>query len=128
MTMDQPESITNRFAMRHPLLPWIAAAFGGVLAFLGYAGFDQFYLAWICLVPVLWAVRGQTPGQAFLLGWVAGIVGHVGGFSWIVTMLQQFADAPLWLAVMGLLLLAAANGLVFAVWAGATRMITRDAG
>jgi apolipoprotein N-acyltransferase len=99
-----------------------------VLAFLGYIGFDQFYLEWICLVPVLWAISGQTPGRAFLLGWVAGIVAHGGGFSWIVTMLRQFADASWPLAALGLLLLAAANGLVFAVWAGATRLISRDAG
>jgi apolipoprotein N-acyltransferase len=112
----------------HPLLPWLAAATGGVLAFLGYVGFDQFYLEWICLVPVLWAMSGQTPGRAFLLGWVAGIVGHAGGFYWIVTMLRQFADAPLWLAIGGLLLLAAANGLVFAVWAWATRFICRGTG
>lgn len=111
-----------------PLLPWIAAAFGGVLAFLGYAGFDQFYLEWICLVPVLWAISGQTPKRAFLLGWIAGIVGHGGGFSWIVTMLRQFADAPVWLALLGLLLIAAANGLVFGIWAWATRLIERDVG
>ncbi len=114
--------------LKHMLLPWIAAASGGVLAFLGYVGFDQFYLEWICLVPVLWAISGQTPGRAFLIGWVAGIVGHGGGFSWIVTMLRQFADAPVWLALLGLLLLAAANGLVFAVWAWAIRLISRDAG
>jgi apolipoprotein N-acyltransferase len=112
----------------HPLLPWIATAAGGVLAFIGYVGFDQFYLEWICLVPVLWAISGQTPGRAFLIGWVAGIVGHGGGFSWIITMLRQFADAPVWLAVLGLLFLAAANGLLFAVWAWATRLISRDAG
>jgi len=126
--MTQTDSMKNGPPAVHPLLPWIAAASGGVLAFLGYVGFDQFYLEWICLVPVLWAISGRTPGRAFLLGWVAGIVGHGGGFSWIVTMLRQFADAPLWLAVLGLLLLAAANGLLFAVWAGAIRLISRDAG
>jgi apolipoprotein N-acyltransferase len=110
----------------HPLLPWLAAVAGGVLAFLGYVGFDQFYLEWICLVPILWAISGQTPRRAFFLGWVAGTVGHAGGFYWIVTMLRQFADAPWPLAIGGLLLLAAANGLVFAVWAWATRLICRD--
>ncbi len=115
-------------ALIHPLAPWAAAALGGVLAFLGYVGFDQFYLEWICLVPVLWAISGQTPGRAFLLGWVAGIVGHGGGFYWIVTMLRQFADLAFPLAALALLLLAAANGLVFAVWAWATRLISRDAG
>ena len=43
-------------------------------------------------------------------------------------MFQQFADAPWPLAALGLLLLAAANGLLFAIWAWATRLITRDAG
>jgi tetratricopeptide (TPR) repeat protein len=32
-------------------------------------------------LTVLRAISGQTPGRAFLFGWVAGIVGHGGGFS-----------------------------------------------
>lgn len=110
------------------LLPWIAAVAGGVLAFLGYAGFDQFFLEWICLVPILWAIREQSPGRAFLIGWVAGIVGHAGGFYWIIHMIQRFAGLAWPLSVLGLLLIAAANGIVFAVWAWATRLITRDTG
>jgi hypothetical protein len=42
--MKQTDAIKNAPAAIHPLLPWIAAAAGGVLAFLGYVGFDQFYL------------------------------------------------------------------------------------
>ena len=112
----------------HSLWPWVAAVGGGVLAFLGYVGFDQFYLEWTCLVPILWVIRNQTPARAFLLGWIAGIVGHAGGFYWVVPMLQQFADLPWLLASMGLLLLSAANGLVFAIWAWATRLICRNVG
>ncbi len=118
----------NNSALVHPLLPWLAAVAGGVLAFLGYVGFDQFYLEWICLVPILWAIREQQPRRAFLIGWVAGIVGHGGGFYWIVTMLQQFAELAWPLAALGLLLLSAANGMVFAIWAWATRLICRDTG
>jgi apolipoprotein N-acyltransferase len=110
------------------LLPWIAAVAGGILAFLGYAGFDQFYLEWICLVPILWAIREQSPARAFLIGWVAGIAAHGGGFYWIVHMFQQFAGLAWPLAVFGLFLIAAANGIVFAAWAWATRLITRDTG
>lgn len=123
-----PRAETISAPAPHPLLPWFAAVLSGVLAFLGYAGFDQFYLEWVCLVPLLWAIDGQPPRRAFLIGWVAGIVGHGGGFSWIATMLRQFAAAPWPLAILGLLLLAAANGLVFAVWAGTVRLIGRDAG
>ncbi|HUI45605.1 MAG TPA: apolipoprotein N-acyltransferase [Nitrospirota bacterium] len=126
--MKNVDVVSKNPRLMHALLPWIAAVTGGVLAFLGYAGFDHFYLEWICLVPILWAISGQTPGRAFLIGWVAGIVGHGGGFYWIVTMLRQFADASWPLAVMVLLLLAAANGVVFAIWAWATRLICGGAG
>ena len=117
-----------RSNMIQQALPWIAAVSGGVLLFLGYAGFDHYYLEWICLVPVLWAIRDQRPGRAFLIGWVAGIVGHAGGFYWVSGMFQEFAGMAWPLASLGLLLLAAANGIVFAVWAWATRLITRDSG
>ena len=109
-------------------LPWIAALTGGLLVFLGYAGFDQFYLEWFCLIPVLWAIRDQKPGRAFFIGWLAGIVMNIGGFYWAIGMFQQFAGVAWPLAALGLLLLAAANGIVFAAWSWATRMITRDTG
>jgi len=110
------------------ILPWLAAVAGGVLIFLGYVGFDRYYLEWICLVPVLWALRGQRPGRAFLIGWVAGVVGHAGGFYWVIGMFQAFAGLPLPLALLGLLLLAAANGVLVGAWAWATRLVTRDTG
>lgn len=110
------------------VLPWIAAILGGVLIFLGFAGFDQFYLEWFCLVPVLWAIRGQRPCRAFLIGWLAGIVMNLGGFYWAGQMFRQFAGMPWPLALLGLLLLAAANGFLVAAWAWATRLTTRDSG
>ena len=123
MKLDLPRhNLPNRF------LPWIAAVAGGILTFLGYAGFDRFYLEWICLVPVLWAIREQTPGRAFQLGWVAGIVAHCGGFYWIIHMFSEFAGVGWLPATLGLLILAAANGMVFAAWAWATRLVCRDAG
>ena len=111
--------MTNRICLNN-FLPWLAAAAGGVLAFLGYAGFDQFYLGWICLVPVLWAIRHQSPARAFFLGWVAGIVGHGGGFYWIITVraLRGLSWRP---PRPDSVLLAAANGVVFAV-GGLTRL------
>lgn len=109
-------------------LPWIAAITGGMLIFLGYAGFDQFYLEWFCLVPVLWAIRDQRPGRAFRIGWLAGIVMNIGGFYWAIQMFQEFAGLAWPLAALGLLLLAAANGFLVAAWAWATRRIIRDTG
>jgi len=104
---------------------WAAAALGGVLLFLGYVGFDQFYLAWVFLVPVLWAIRDQRPGRAFLIGWLAGLVGHAGGFYWVIGMFQVFAGLPWPLAALGLLGLAAANGVLIGAWAWICRITTR---
>ena len=48
--------------------PWLLAVFSGVIGFLGYVGFNQFYLEWVFMVPLLWAIRDKTPGRIFLLG------------------------------------------------------------
>jgi apolipoprotein N-acyltransferase len=112
----------------HEVLPWVAAVAGGILLFLGYAGFDLFYLEWIGLVPVIWAIREQPPGRALLIGWVAGIVGHGGGFYWVIQMFQGFAGMAWPLATLGWVLIAAANGVVFAAWAWGTRLIIRETG
>src|SRR5574340_1014507 len=119
--------MAHRITVRD-LLPWLAAAGGGVLTFLGYAGSDQFYLEWICLVPILWAIRKQSPVRAFFIGWVAGVIAHGGGFYWVIHMFREFAGMPWPPAFLGLVLLAAANGIVFAVWAGATRFIVGATG
>ncbi len=109
-------------------LPWIAALSSGVLYFLGYAGFDRFYLEWVCFVPLLWAIREQRPGRAFLLGWIAGIATNVGGFYWVTWMFREFAGAGWLVAVLGLFALAALNGIIFAIWACVTRLITGNSG
>ena len=119
--------VTARYSIK-AALPWIAAVVGGMLIFLGYAGFDHFYLEWICLMPILWAIREQHAGRAFRIGWLAGIVMNIGGFYWAIQMFQQFAGMAWPLAALGLLLLAAANGILVAAWAWATRLITRDTG
>jgi apolipoprotein N-acyltransferase len=101
---------------------------GGVLQFLGFVGFDRFYLEWIFLIPVLWAIRDQRPERAFLIGWVAGTVGSAGCAYWVIPMFREFTGVAWPFAALGLLAFAAAYGLVCATWAGVTRLITRSTG
>ena len=109
-------------------LPWALAVLTGVLGFLGYVGFDQFYLEWVFMVPVLWALRDATPKRAFFLGWLAGTVGHAGGFYWAVHMFHVFAFMPWPVAVIGCLGLAAVNAVSFALFAWCVRRIQVDVG
>ena len=100
-----------RFATLALLLPALA----GVLYFLSWVGFGIWPLAFVCFVPLLYALREATPMQALRRGWWMGFVTHLGGYTWVVHMLKVFAFLPVPLAVLGYLLLCAAQGLLFGV-------------
>lgn len=89
---------------------------GGVLLFLGFAGFDIWPCAVIAQAPVLLAIRGRTPKQAFWLGWLAGTIGIGGGFYWIASMLKTFSGFSLPVCVLFASLLWFAQGLQFALF------------
>ncbi|MFN7132732.1 MAG: hypothetical protein ACK4N5_11670, partial [Myxococcales bacterium] len=94
-----------------PLVPFALAVLSGVLYFVGFVGFDQWYLSWFCLVPLLVALRSAaTWKRALLLSWVMGFTTHLGGYYWVVHLLQEFAHAPLPAAVAGYLLLCLVQG------------------
>lgn len=100
----------------------------GVMVFMTYpnaTGWELFPLQWFSLVPALWAVRGAKPRAAFGWGLVAGFVTNAGGFYWISGMLQDFGHLPVWASVPITALLAAYQGLVFAVWAWGTTIAVR---
>ena len=97
--------------MRRLLLPTLS----GVLYFLSWIGFGIWPLAFVCFVPLLWSLRDATPRRALWLGAWMGFVTHLGGYTWIMHVLQVFANAPLPLAFAGYLVLCAVQGLLFGV-------------
>ncbi|HMC33226.1 MAG TPA: hypothetical protein VKH65_02410, partial [Myxococcales bacterium] len=76
--------------MRRLVLPTLS----GVLYFLSWIGFGIWPLAFVCFVPLLWALRDATPRRALWLGAWMGFVTHLGGYTWIMHVLQVFANAP----------------------------------
>ena len=73
---------------------YLAAMVGGVLYFLGFAGFDLWPLCFIGLVPLIWVLetRAETPLRHRLaLGATYGFVQQTGGFYWLVEMLGNFS-------------------------------------
>ncbi len=95
----------------------VLATVSGVFYFLGFVGFDQWYLAWLAFVPLLIALhRTQAAKNAFFLSWWMGTVSFLGGYYWIVHLLQTFAYLSLPLATLGYLLLCIGQGLVFALF------------
>jgi apolipoprotein N-acyltransferase len=83
-------------------------------------------LGWVALAPTLWLVdHAATPRRAAIYGWTSGAVASLGGFRWFVTLLTDQAHLPLPVALLGLALLAAYNGLVFFFAARAIRAMRR---
>jgi apolipoprotein N-acyltransferase len=63
-------------------------------------------MAWVGLVPLLWALRDSRPREAFLLGWVAGLVHFTSLLYWIIQTMTNYGGLS-WPLSLGVLLLLA---------------------
>jgi apolipoprotein N-acyltransferase len=84
---------------RHPTSDYrlvsAAVAASGALLAAPFLYPVLFPLAWIALVPLLWAVeRAATPRRAFLLAWTTGALAHVFGFYWVDHTVRVFGGIP----------------------------------
>ena len=104
----------------------LAACATGLLTFLSFPEFDLTILAWICLLPLRYALRrqGLSGARAFVWGWVAGLVANLGGFFWIIHLLRVFGHMSWPPALLIYLLLCAYQGLVYAVWAAGSTLLS----
>jgi apolipoprotein N-acyltransferase len=82
-----PARLAGRWAYALALL-------AGFLYFAAYPGIDAYPLAFVALVPLLLALRGQTRRRATALGWVAGFTMTMFGFYWLLGMLETFSGFP----------------------------------
>jgi apolipoprotein N-acyltransferase len=85
-----------------------------------------FALTWVCFVPALYAVRDRTPAAALAFGAIFGLVTNLGGFYWVVQLLQQFGNLSAPLALLGCVLLCLYQGLLVAVALALVRRAQRD--
>lgn len=99
-------------APRWGTLAWWIGSIGlpglsGVLLALAYPPYSHFQLGWVGLIPLLWAVDGVCPGEAFRRGYLAGLVffgmtvwwiGHVTvpGAVVLVILLAVYWGAAAW--------------------------------
>ena len=102
------------------LWPWLAAALSGLLGTFCFAPFEQNWLVWIALTPLIAAVwfSGKNSKRRWLrnllLGYVAGIFFFTGAFSWLGSLGVLYQS----IFLHGLsFLLSIYLGLHFAFWA-----------
>ena len=92
--------------MRTRLSHLLAAILSGLLLAAAFPKWDQTYLLIFALVPLLWALKGQSLKAAFWLGLVSGLAHYVALLYWIVYVTHVFGKLPL-IAAIGILLLLA---------------------
>lgn len=99
----------------------VLAVCSGLMLSASLPSLDLTPLAWIGLVPLLWAARSRSPRRAFGLGWLAGFAFYLATCWWIVYTIDHYTALPLPIAV-GLLALMAA---VLALYHGAFVAVVR---
>jgi apolipoprotein N-acyltransferase len=85
--------VSNRVA-------WALVAASIVLCPVAFVGIDIWPLAFVSWIPLIIALRGQTPKRAAFLGWIAGAGMTMIGFRWLVSMLETFSGFPLPLCIL----------------------------
>jgi apolipoprotein N-acyltransferase len=102
---------------------YVLAAISGALYFLGFAGFGIWPLAYVALVPMLWAldpddqVEPLTRRQILGVGFVAGLVMNYGGFYWIADTLRSFSGFSYLWCVLLTMIVCAYQALALALFA-----------
>jgi apolipoprotein N-acyltransferase len=99
------------------LVSLLAAILSGLLLVLAFPRYDQSYLLFVALVPLFWALRGQSRKRGFWLGVVHGLSFYLGLLAWIFHVTYVYGKLPLPLALGALLLLALYLSLYRGLWA-----------
>ncbi|MEA3488920.1 MAG: apolipoprotein N-acyltransferase [Candidatus Omnitrophota bacterium] len=64
----------------------LLAALSGMLCFLAFPPFEFALLGWVCVIPLLFAIRGSGPRRAFWYAYLSGLVFFGCLLSWLVNV------------------------------------------
>jgi apolipoprotein N-acyltransferase len=85
----------------------------GLLLTAAFPKMSQDRLAWLALVPLLWALNDAGPREAFRRGLVFGIAHFLSLLYWLVPTMVIYGHLPVVLGVSILFIFAAALSLLF---------------
>jgi apolipoprotein N-acyltransferase len=109
----------NSFAKLLPVWPWLAAILSGLLCTICFPPFNQSWLCWFALTPLIAAAwfSGQNSRRRWLrnlvLGYVTGVAFFTATFSWLGSLGVLYEN--FWLRGLSLLL-SIYLALYFAFW------------
>jgi apolipoprotein N-acyltransferase len=96
---------------------WLLAILSGVLLTCAFPKVGLWQLGWFALVPLLMALKDLTFGQAFRIGFAAGLAHFLTLLYWLLYTMQTYGGLPFYLAVPVLFLLSAYMALYIGLFA-----------
>ena len=99
----------------------LAALGSGLLLAASFPRLGWGRLAWVALVPLLWAIDGERPARVFRLGWLTGWAFFLVAFDWVPGTILRAAAPGAPVALLALVLLAAVLGLTVGAFAAGVR-------
>jgi apolipoprotein N-acyltransferase len=93
------------------------AAISGLLLFLSFPKYGSGIFAWIALIPLFFALKDVQPKEGLKIGFLTGLVAHVGILHWIAYVVVQYGYLPIYVGILAMLLLAAYLSLYTACFA-----------
>ncbi len=93
----------------------------GLLLTAGFPKPELHFLAWIALIPLLFAIRGKTGKQALFFGYVCGLVHYSTALLWTWHAVYYYGGVNIFLSVFILLLLGGILAPLHALFARVAR-------
>jgi apolipoprotein N-acyltransferase len=100
------------------------AFLSSVLYFAAFPGIDIWPLAFVAVIPLRIALRGQSAKRGLLIGWTTGFWVTMIGFYWLLDMLKAFSGFGLPLCLVFMAVLCAYQGGRLALWGWLSTRIT----
>ena len=97
----------------------VLAVASGLLLTASFPKIEIHWLAWFCLVPLLFTLRRLLPAAAFRIGFIFGFFHFVTLLYWLVPVMRTYGYLPAYLAVLILLLFSAVLAVFTGVMAAA---------
>ena len=94
-----------------PLQTGAAALLSGIALALAFPAADLPLMAWFGMVPLLWAIDGQPPAQAFRRAYLCGVALHLLLVYWVTVSMTLFGGLHPAAAALVLLVLALVLGV-----------------
>jgi len=104
----------------------ILAGLSGILTALAFPKFNLFFLGWISLIPLLFALNRKKGIYSFFLGWIAGSLFYAVLLYWIPAVPAHYGGLSLGLSLLTYILFFLFLGLFWALFAVIYSRINRS--